>query len=176
MPVLNRNKSNEENAADIIRDAGGQIVGRTRLQKMAYLLEITDLGCGFSFEYRHYGPFSEELANAIEEAKFWDLITEEEHIALWGGSYSIYKAAASAPLSGIDPARIELIQNAKDANPIELELAATAAFLKVVENDPDPWSETKRRKPEKAEKFLANAQVLYEKLRSVKTPKPLPAI
>jgi hypothetical protein len=45
-----------------------------------------------------------------------------------------------------------------------------------VEKVPDPWEETARRKPEKAAKFLAKAKVLYEKLRSVQTPKPLPAI
>jgi uncharacterized protein len=175
MPVLNK-KNDAEKAADIIRDAGGKVVGRTRLQKMAYLLEITGLGSGFSFEYRHYGPFSEDLANAVADAQLWDLITEDERPTNWGGYYSIYTAGASASKKSVDPARKELIQKAKDANPIALELAATAAFLKAVENVPDPWKETERRKPEKAAKFLKVAKDLYKELSSVKTPKPLPVM
>ena len=51
-----------ELATAIVRDAGGEIVGRTRLQKTAYLLEVTGLGSGVYFAYRHYGPYSEDLA------------------------------------------------------------------------------------------------------------------
>ena len=85
MPAL-INRPDAEKAADIIRHAGGQVVGKTRLQKMAYLLEMTGLGVGFPFEYRHYGPYSEELADGIASASFWDLISEEEHTANWGGT------------------------------------------------------------------------------------------
>jgi uncharacterized protein YwgA len=57
-------------AAGLVRDAGGRIVGRTRLQKVAYLLTVTGLEEGFAFAYKHYGPYSEELATATN-----DLIT-----------------------------------------------------------------------------------------------------
>jgi hypothetical protein len=40
----------------IVRDAGGHIVGRTRLQKIAFMLEPAGLGGGFPFRYKHYGP------------------------------------------------------------------------------------------------------------------------
>ena len=66
-----------QEAADIIRDAGGQIVGRTRLQKIAYLLEATGLGSGFEFEYRHYGPYSEQLADAVSVSRRLSIIAEE---------------------------------------------------------------------------------------------------
>jgi len=173
MPV---ERKSAEMAADIIRDAGGKVVGRTRLQKMAYLLEITGLGSGFSFEYRHYGPYSEELANGIASANFWDMVTEEEHTATWGGSYSIFKAAVpDGSNTNINAARKEILDIGVDANPIALELAATAAFL-AKEGDSNPWEETSRRKPEKAAKCLEDAKALYAKLRSIKTPKPMPAI
>lgn len=172
MPAL-INKSDAEKAADIVRHAGGQVVGKTRLQKMAYLLEITGLGAGFAFEYRHYGPYSEELADGITSAYFWDLISEEEHTANWGGTYSIFRAA---PKPGkVDPARKEILKLTVKANPISLELAATAAFL-AKENSRDPWAETSRRKPDKAEKYLDDARVLYSKLRAINTPKRVPAI
>jgi uncharacterized protein YwgA len=175
MPVLNGNKSDAENAADIIRDAGGKVVGKTRLQKMTYLLEISGLGCGFFFEYRHYGPFSEELANAVVTAQIADLLTEEEHTAWWGGSYSIFKVRSGTANSNARGARKQILELGMKANPISLELAATAAFLSK-EGESDPWEETKRRKPEKADKWLNEARDLYAKLRTVKAPQPLPAI
>ena len=52
-------------AARIVSDAGGSLIGRTRLQKIAYLLELSGTGAGFPFEYRHYGPYSEKLATAL---------------------------------------------------------------------------------------------------------------
>jgi uncharacterized protein YwgA len=176
MPVASMEQSDAKKAADIIRDAGGRVVGRTRLQKMAYLLEITGLGGDFSFEYRHYGPFSEELANAVVNAEIWDLITEEERTAQWGGSYSIFKTVSANTNPNVNLARKEILELGIKANPISLELAATAAFLIVQEKNPDPWAETSRRKPEKAARFLDDAKALYAELSSVKTPKPLPVI
>jgi uncharacterized protein len=52
-----KHKRDSQKAADIIADAGGKVIGRTRLQKLAYLLELADLGEGFQFQYRHYGAF-----------------------------------------------------------------------------------------------------------------------
>jgi uncharacterized protein YwgA len=63
-----KHKPDWQKAAEIVRDAGGRIVGRTKLQKVAYLLELAGLGDGFQFEYRHYGPYSEDLAGAIQMA------------------------------------------------------------------------------------------------------------
>ena len=53
-----------EKAADIVRAAGGRVVGRTRLQKIGYLLELAGLGEGFPYAYRYYGPYSEERLTA----------------------------------------------------------------------------------------------------------------
>lgn len=176
MPVLKSSKSDADKAADIIRDAGGKVVGRTRLQKIAYLLEISGLGSGFSFEYRHYGPFSEELANAVVIAQFADLITEEEHTASWGGSYSIFRTKLGPKDSNLHPARRRILELGMEANPISLELAATAAFL-AKEGSSDAWAETRRRKPEKAEKWLKDAKALFATLRLVENiPKRLPSI
>ena len=71
-------KRDIDKVADIIRDAGGKVVGRTRLQKLGYLLELSGLGDGFSFEYRHYGPYSEELA-AADDDYFMSRIEKTRH-------------------------------------------------------------------------------------------------
>ncbi len=168
-------KSYPDRAADIVRDAGGRIVGRTRLQKIAYLLELADVGEGFAFANRHYRPYSEDLAYATRDAALLDCLREEERPASWGGVYSIF-TTDRVPDETVPEARSALAHAAADADPIELELAATAAFLSA-QGENDPWEETARRKPEKAKGGrLENAKGLYERLRRPGTPGRLPEI
>lgn len=164
-----------EKAASIVCDAGGRLVGRTRFQKTAFLLELAGVGGGFSFEYRHYGPYSEELANAIRYANLHDLIDEEEKPASWGGFYSVFTTQeASDDMEST--ARKELIAISTEADPIELELAATAAFLSL-SGESDPWAETATRKSGKAKDGrLESAKSLYKQLASIATPRALPEI
>lgn len=162
-------------AAEIIRLAGGTVVGRTRFQKLAYLLEISGCGKGFSFEYRHYGPYSEDLTRATSVASLIGIIQEEERSANWGGTYSIFTTPPSAELTANhDEQAKALTRIALDANPIDLELAATAAFL-AHEKCPDPWQETSRRKPEKSSR-LESAKTLYSRLSQLMLPISLPRI
>lgn len=166
---------NAVKAAAIVRDAGGRVVGRTRLQKVTYLLSIVGLEEGLSFAYKHFGPYSEELASAAREANLTGLLNETEQQASWGGTYSIYLVSGGADAS-IHPARRRLATEAALADAVELELAATAAFL-ANEGHSDPWAETIRRKPEKAaEGRIEKAMDLYKKLSTIETPIPLPAI
>ncbi|WP_310702090.1 hypothetical protein [Sediminimonas sp.] len=159
---------------DTIALAGGEIVGRTRLQKIMYLLKITGLGAdSFSFRYKHYGPFSDHLAEVTEYAGLFDSIEEETRRSTWGGSYYVYKTAAQ---SSSDEAGVkkQLIDIASKANPIDLELAATVAYLKVGGFD-DPWQETRARKPDKVNR-IESAKLLYERLSQLETPNRVPDV
>lgn len=161
--------------AQVVADAGGQVVGRTRLQKLAYLLAAAGLEDQFSFAYKHYGPYSDELAQSVRVAELLGLLAEQEHAAQWGGTYSTY--TTPRPVDAHAPAaRREIARIAIEADAIELELAATAVFL-AKEGIADPWVETARRKPEKAEGGrLKRAKSLYKQLQAVQGPQPFPAI
>src|SRR3546814_13860554 len=74
-----------QSAAALVRDAGGELVGRTRLQKVAYLTQLAGFADDFQFDYRHFGPFSEELAEAMEIAAGLRFVVEEERHTEWGG-------------------------------------------------------------------------------------------
>ena len=162
--------SNAVKVASIIDRAGGRIVGRTRLQKVAYLLYIAGCEESFRFSYRRFGPFSEELALAARDAHLHGLIQEVEHPATWGGVYSEYQSSHRNEETNAFAAAAA----ASDA--VALELAATAAFLKI-EGFPDPWAETERRKPEKAaDNRIDQAKELYRRLSQMPTPKRLPVI
>jgi uncharacterized protein YwgA len=150
--------------AQIIGDAGGEIVGRTKLQKTGYLLTLAGFESRFRFGYKHYGPFSEDLAETAELAAAFDLISEQQKQASWGGSYSVYTVKSIVP-SG-QAGRIGLAKAAAQSDAVLLELAATAAYL-AQEGKPQPWAETARRKPDKAEEGrLDKAKALYAQLRT----------
>ena len=172
-----------QKAAAMIRDAGGELIGRTRLQKVTYLTQLAGFSDDFDFEYKHYGPYSEELAEAMEIATGLSLIEEDERRADWGGRYSIYRMNAELFVAYPDNAgRQAFVRAAAHIGAIELELAATAAFLYASEGigragKGDPWAETARRKPDKAgEGRLEKAKDAYRKLRQIAVPSPLPNI
>jgi uncharacterized protein YwgA len=167
-----------EIAARLVDEAGGRLVGRTRLQKVACLAKLAGYLPEFDFEYRHYGPFSEALAGSMEIAAGLHLVTEKEEKAEWGGWYSVYSKTERTPV-GHDDGRRRFISEAAKVGPITLELAATAAFLNAVEGLPatECWAETARRKPEKAEGGrLEAAKRAYATLLHLASPHPLPSI
>lgn len=167
-------------AARIIQDAGGELVGRTRLQKLAYLCQLAGFGEEFNFEYYHFGPFSEDLARGMEIATALGQVDEDERRTDWGGSYSVY--SLRLPCQPSDDLRAHFLDRAKRLSAIELELAATAAFLFAVEGvgriaPGNPWHETEARKPEKARNGrLARAAEAYAALQQISTPKRLPSL
>lgn len=164
-----------DEVANIVRDAGGRVVGRTRLQKIAYLMAATGLDNNFRFSYKHYGPFSEQLASSAKLSSLLGAISERKDNTAWGGTYSTYTVENSDQYLP-NASRRQLASIAAAADSIELELAATAVFL-FNENYPDPWAETANRKPEKSTDYrLNNAKQLLRDLYAVEVPNPLPAV
>ena len=165
-------------AAALVKDAGGRLVGRTRLQKVAYLTKLAGFADDFTFEYRHYGPYSEELAEAMEIAVGLKIIQEGKRVSASGARYSIYCTDAGA---GAD-VRARFIRTAAGTSAIELELAATAAYLYVEEgccggDERDAWAITEKRKPGKAANGrLEGAKVAYKKLFDIAPAETLPPI
>jgi uncharacterized protein len=109
-------------------------------------------------------------------ATAFDLVSEEEKQADWGGMYSIYSATGGAGTSS-SGIRGDFAEKAAQIGAIELELAATAAYLRNVEHSKHPWDETKRLKPEKAsEPHLERAKKAYRSLLKLPVPTKLPEI
>jgi uncharacterized protein len=142
--------------ASVIAAAGGELVGRVRLQKAVYILDQLGLSSGFDFEYHHYGPYSDELSETADFAKAFQLISEAEKVRNKDGArYSVFVSNFSLDEEnfgqiGLDRARHSLeLMNGKTAT--ILELAATAHWLKHVEKREDWRSEILRRKGVKTE-------------------------
>ena len=141
-----------ELVADLVLLAGGELTGRVRLQKIMYLLDNKGLSSGASYFYYHYGPYSEDLWDAVSDAKFFDGLREETsspdgHV----NSFSTFKM----PLPRDTPDKVgelsaseveKLLMKLKDVNSTVLELASTAHWLAFVEQVPDWKSEIEIRK------------------------------
>jgi len=63
----------------LLRASNNVIEGRTRLQKMVYLLKNSfDIPFGFEFRMYFYGPYSENLADTLQLLKAVELVEEEK--------------------------------------------------------------------------------------------------
>lgn len=150
----------EDIVAGLVALNGGELVGRTRLQKQTYLLDRCGADFGLRFTYHHYGPYSFELAGGCEEAQAEGRILVKERTGRHGVPYAIFTSTRDgAPpdaLGELPAARARaLLEEMRRVSDIVLELAATIVFLR------DEWSyygkgktgaveETKARKSLKA--------------------------
>ena len=146
----------EDIVVDLIALNGGELVGRTRLQKGAYLLHRCGADFGLPFIYHHYGPYSSDLASGCLDALAEGWIEIEERPGRHGVRYAIFRlredACPSDNLGALsaDEARPLLRKIGKVSDTV-LELAATIVYF--VENGSSAKAaveETKARKSIKA--------------------------
>lgn len=138
----------------LINAAGGEIVGKVRLQKVVYLLDQVGMNSGFSYEYHHYGPYSAELAKAVDEGVFSHRINEEVRRRPDGVPYSVFRLTPESDhpaeiraLGGLTFERAQAalkVMQQRDAT--VLELASTIHWLTSKERSRDWRSELVRRK------------------------------
>lgn len=183
-------------AERIIKDAGGEVTGRIRLQKIVFLMSemgfLRDMAEPLSFNYHHYGPYSEAFAEGLDYCAENNLLEEETKKAGWGSEYYIYRLpqreseqenlSAESADGGNEAKQQEkaFVQIAKERSSVLLELAATALYLykrESFDKRGNAWAETKSRKQVKArDGRLKKAFELYEELRNLPSPQPLPEI
>ncbi len=142
--------------ADVVAAAGGRLVSRIRLQKIAYLLHQLGADTGFSFSYHHYGPYSRDLDNAVLDAEAFDTVNEKfEHRQSDGARYSIFELSTDSTnhsyLFLTDEALRSRVKELAASNVTVLELAATAFWLANEEKVEDWKAEIRKRKGGKTE-------------------------
>ena len=149
-------KTDEKLVAALLTAAGGEIVGRIRLQKILYLLDQKGLNAAdAAFHYHHYGPYSRVLDEAIERAKALSGVNEIiSYRHADGAPFSVFSGrnggtgAKIGDLSFSEARR--LIGVMKPHTSTVLELAATAHWLFAKERVKDWKAELIRRKGQKA--------------------------
>ena len=150
----------EEIVAGVIALNGGELVGRTRLQKQVYLLDRCGANFGLQFTYHRYGPFSFELAGGVDRACAERQITVEEKVGRHKVPYAVFRPPDGfeppARLGDLDSGRArELLKIMEKVSVTVLELAATIVFLRddwdyYGKDRTDAVDEARMRKPLKA--------------------------
>ena len=160
----------EDIAVNLIKLSGGQLVGRTRLQKEAYLLDRCGAAFGLSFTYHYYGPYSFELADGWEDARAEGRIEIEEALGGYGVPYSIFKLKDCGRMQttwgGLPAADASArLEKMKKVSDIVLELAAATVYLKEEGYGERAIKELRIRKPLKAtDKLIKKATDLLSDL------------
>lgn len=141
------------NLAYLVALNGGELVGKTRLQKLCYLLDACGAGLDVAFDYHHYGPFSAELAFAADDAEALGLLCTEQRHGFHGVPYTVFKSTDEQGfMEEPDPARAtrqRCLDIMRHYSALVLELAATLVFLERQEQVEKAWEELKRRKAAK---------------------------
>lgn len=138
--------------ADLVCAAGGKLISRIRLQKIAYLLDQLGAESGFGYSYYHYGPYSKDLDSAILDAEAFNLVEERfEYRKTDGARYSIFTHKGAQPKLIYNERLRSIAKQLSSVNVTVLELAATAHWLANVEKIADWTSEIRRRKGSKTE-------------------------
>lgn len=152
---------------------GGELVGRARLQREAYLLHRS--GANFDlpdpFVYHHYGPYSSALAGGLLDARASDRIEIEEALGRYAIRYAIFRLKGDrrgyGDLGDLSAGQARsLVREMQGVSDLVLELAAAIVFLG---NEggygADAEKETRVRKPLKAtEERIGKALDLLGKL------------
>lgn len=144
----------EHYVADILCAAGGRLVSRIRLQKIAYLLDQLGAASGFGYSYHHYGPYSRDLDSAILDADAFGLVEEQYGYRKSDGArYSVFvnRSAYKGYTCLKDDNLQEITKRLALQNVTVLELAATAHWLAEVEQVDDWKAEIRRRKGSKTD-------------------------
>lgn len=113
----------------LIEMAGGQLDGRKKLHKLAYLCQQAGTDLGQSFIFYMYGVYSPSLAQDMEAASEWNLITERpsgEGYVIGCGPEDLDPPAADfrAPEAGF-----EVVKRLAGQTPAMLEVVSTVVYL-----------------------------------------------
>lgn len=142
----------EHYVSDIVCAAGGRLVSRIRLQKIAYLLDQMGSDSGFSYSYYHYGPYSKDIETAVLDAEAFNFIEEAfEYRKTDGARYSVFVNKGSSKKCISEDRLREAVKQLSKVNVTVLELAATAHWLANIEKASDWKAEIKRRKGSKTD-------------------------
>jgi len=155
----------------LINAAGGEIVGKVRLQKLVYLLDQIGVESDLSFAYHHYGPYSEELADRVEDDLIFRRVNAETRRRADGVPFVVYRAIDQAEnqetTASLGTPRVRAALAAMQrCSATVLELAATIHWLAAVEELQDWRAELVRRKGVKTEHGRTDAALrLLEELQ-----------
>lgn len=122
-------------AAVMAAQPGGELVGRTRLQKTMRLLQRLGLPSDYVFRMHHYGPYSDGIQSDINLLERMKFVSEEERLTQDGRLYSVFTARPDAKIEAVARFGLAIDRMAREDDAVVLELAATYDYFREKGND-----------------------------------------
>lgn len=161
----------------LVRANGGNVKTRIRMQKLAYLLKRLgdpDLTVA-QFTYHHYGPYSREVSDALQDAVVFSLL--DERVEYFGQGSVLYSYAlteegkewAEQTAAGHTRIHERAMGVLKGTHWRALELGATVAYLQEregVRDRDEAFVQALELKPN-CERYRKKAEEILDKLGMV---------
>jgi len=117
----------------LIDAKGGNVHGRVQLQKLTYFCKAIGTDINVSYKLYIYGPYSQQVANALQDCVLDDILVEENGSISKGENFDAFLQAAresGAVLSG-SAANIlsDVLGLCNEMTTKQLEIAATTFFI-----------------------------------------------
>lgn len=129
-----------------------KVQGKKRLQKIVHLTQLAGANIEARYYILHYGPFSKEIANAVNLLSLTGIVREEVHPSgVYGRLQSVFSLSDVAGSQNKLSSKFKkLVAELNRFSTIELEVASTIGYFS---DEGDPPSKaiqkTREMKPEK---------------------------
>lgn len=131
-----------------------KVIGKKRIQKLVHLLQVGGASVDATYKIHHYGPYSFDVAEALEDLALSGEVIEKTEA---GGVYEFVRSTFSLPEhstvqeNSLDEDQRELLAKLDRFSTVELEVASTIAFFegKGLAHE-DALTETKSMKKSKS--------------------------
>jgi uncharacterized protein YwgA len=139
-------------AGIIAAHEGGEVVGRTRLQKTVKLLQRVGLPTDYDYVLFFYGPYSEGVKSDLGLLGVLELVEEEEHANPNGNTWYTIRARTEVDLAALRP-YLPKLKKLEQSDAVPLELAATYDMFRELGSDhTEALARLRRKKAEKCTK------------------------
>ena len=117
----------------LLDEKGGEIHGRVQLQKIVYFCKAMGVNLNASYKLYIYGPYSQQVANALQDCVADDILTEVNGIIEKGDEYDAFMESVAGSgniLSDISRKIVQdVLQLCNTLTTKELEITATTFFI-----------------------------------------------
>jgi hypothetical protein len=117
----------------LVEKNSGEIAGRVRLQKLVYFCKALGADINTNYKLYIYGPFSQQVADTLQDCVLEDILLEENGIIREGTEFNAYMESSEI-LNNPLPEQSEQILNdvlelCRPLSTRDLEITATAFFI-----------------------------------------------
>ncbi len=148
---------------------GQKLVGRKRIHKTIQLMRYAGIDIEANFRILHYGPYSYEVADAIDELLVSGQVIEKEELVHRFFQSTFTLRDQSSSVVDLDEREQKLFDAIDARSTLILEIASTLAFYKNERGSrKEAVQETKNLKPAKATSYvLQKAEELLKELQNI---------